>query len=61
MLASFQKWIELYQGDPLRQDAFSRAARVTDLLNQVTPVDDVSSIPADSVLREFIGGSCYEY
>ncbi len=61
MLADFQKWIEEYRDNPLRQDAFSRASRVFDLLRQVTPVQDETPIPADSVLREFIGGSCYEY
>jgi uridine kinase len=61
MLADFQIWIEEYRDDPLRQDALSRAARVFDLLKQFTPVTDESAIPADSVLREFIGGSCYEY
>ncbi|MBU1661060.1 MAG: response regulator SirA, partial [Chloroflexi bacterium] len=61
MLAQFENWIEEYRDDPLRQDAFSRASRVYDLLKQVTPVDDDTPIPADSILREFIGGSCYEY
>jgi len=61
MLQSFREWIEVYRDDPLRQDAFSRAARVYDLLHQITPVADESSIPRDSLLREFIGGSCYEY
>jgi len=27
----------------------------------VLPLDDETLIPPDSVLREFIGGSCYEY
>ena len=61
MLAQFEGWIEEYRDDPLRQDAFSRSSRVHDLLKQVTPVDDDSPIPPDSILREFIGGSCYEY
>jgi len=44
-----------------------RAERVHHLLKSVTPVEDdgrptgVSAIPPDSLLREFIGGSCYEY
>jgi uridine kinase len=61
MLKSFESWTEEYRSNPLRQDAFSRAARVNDLLKQITPVEDESAIPADSVLREFIGGSCYAY
>lgn len=61
MLDEFSTWIEEYRDNPLRQDAFSRASRVYDLLRQITPIEDDSPIPPDSVLREFIGGSCYEY
>ena len=49
------------RNDPLRTDAFERAARVAKLLRAVTPVADESTIPPDSLLREFIGGSCYTY
>lgn len=58
---SFQKWVRDYEGDPLREDAYRRAKRVARLLEAVTPVEDDSAIPPDSLLREFIGGSCYEY
>jgi uridine kinase len=57
----FEEWVEKYRDDPLRQDAFERAGRVYRLLDAITPVDDESPIPPDSLLREFIGGSCYEY
>jgi len=57
----FEKWVEQYKGDPLRQDAFMRAERVYHLLKAVAPVEDESAISPDSLLREFIGGSCYEY
>ena len=57
----FEKWMEQYESDPLREDAFTRAARVYNLLKGITPVEDDSPIPPDSLLREFIGGSCYEY
>jgi uridine kinase len=57
----FEQWAEQYQDDPLRQDASMRAERVYRLLKAVTPVEDDSAIPPDSLLREFIGGSCYEY
>jgi uridine kinase len=57
----FDRWAEQYKGDPLRQDARMRAERVYRLLKVVTPVEDESAIPPDSLLREFIGGSCYEY
>jgi uridine kinase len=57
----FEKWVELYEDDPLHADALMRARRVHRLLNAITPVEDDSAIPPDSLLREFIGGSCYEY
>ncbi len=59
MLDHFARWAEQYRGDPLREDAAERAARVCRLLQAVTPVEDESAIPPDSLLREFIGGSCY--
>jgi uridine kinase len=61
LFSYFEKWVEQYKGDPLRQDASMRAGRVVHLLRAVTPVEDDSAIPPDSLLREFIGGSCYEY
>jgi len=57
----FERWAADYRDDPLRQDASVRAERVYHLLQAVTPVEDESPIPPDSLLREFIGGSCYEY
>jgi uridine kinase len=57
----FGTWADKYRDDPLRQDAHERAERVHQLLSAVTPVEDESPIPPDSLLREFIGGSCYEY
>ena len=61
LLEHFARWAEHYRGDPLWEDAFERAARVHDLLQAVTPVEDDAPIPPDSLLREFIGGSCYVY
>jgi uridine kinase len=57
----FGEWAVQYEDDPLRDDARIRAQRVHALLQQVTQVDDDSPIPPDSLLREFIGGSCYTY
>ena len=56
-----ERWAEQYKDDPLREDAFVRAERVRNLLRAITPVEDDSAIPPGSLLREFIGGSCYEY
>jgi uridine kinase len=57
----FDIWVEKYRDDPLRRDAYVRAERVHRLLGAVRPVEDESPIPPDSLLREFIGGSCYKY
>ena len=61
MFSYFEDWVEQYRAEPLRHDAYARAKRVHRLLAAVTPVEDESAIPLDSLLREFIGGSCYEY
>jgi len=61
LIEHFAAWVEHYRNDPLRQDAFVRAQRVHDLLRSITPAEDESLVPPDSLLREFIGGSCYRY
>jgi uridine kinase len=61
LLERFAEWSRHYRDDPLREDAAERAARVYEMLDAVHPVEDESSIPPDSLLREFIGDSCYEY
>jgi uridine kinase len=61
LLELFEEWEEEYRDDPLRVDAFIRAKRVHRLLDAVAPVEDESAVPPESLLREFIGGSCYEY
>lgn len=61
MREHFAKWNTKYAGDPLREDAYERAHRVHTLLQEVTPIDDDSAAPGNSVLREFIGGSTLEY
>ncbi len=61
MLNNFAEWEAIYQDDPLRADAHLRATRVNKFLSAITPVTDDSPVPANSVLREFIGGSSYQY
>lgn len=61
LIDHFAQWVKDYQDDAERQDAFQRASRVYELLKSVTPVEDDSPIPPTSLLREFIGGSAYEY
>jgi uridine kinase len=61
LVEQFEQWTHLYQEDTNRQDAHNRANRVYELLRGVTPMQDDSSIPPTSLLREFIGGSAYEY
>jgi uridine kinase len=61
LLDQFTQWEKQYENDPLREDAYHRAKRVHVLLQSVTPVEDDSPVPSDSVLREFIGGSSYKY
>lgn len=58
---SFKKWTETYKDDPLRRDAFERASRVYKLMQVLEPIADDSIVPENSVIREFIGGSIYEY
>ena len=53
---SFVEWAGRYQDDPLRQDAYMRAARIHNLFEKVTPESDDSAVPKNSVIREFIGG-----
>lgn len=59
--SSFAEWEKKYKDDPLRIDAYTRAARVNKVLQEIEPVADDSPVPGDSVLREFIGGSILEY
>lgn len=57
LLQGFTEWEARYKDDPLRTDAYERAARTKKMLEMITGVEDESSIPGSSVLREFIGGS----
>lgn len=55
------KSINKYKDDPKRLDAHIRANRLYDLLNPLNVVKDESTLPSDSLIREFIGGSRYKY
>jgi 1,4-alpha-glucan branching enzyme len=63
LLADFAQWTKDYQGDALRVDAYTRAQRLHKLLHAVAPIEAEAErlISDDSHLREFIGGSQYEY
>jgi len=61
LLKSFAGWSEKYKDDPLKTDAYERAARLLKVLKSVTPVADDSPVPGNSVMREFIGGSTLQY
>jgi uridine kinase len=63
LMANFRQWTHDYADDPLRVDAYSRAQRVFQLLEAVASIEarDEEAIPLTSPLREFIGGSSYEY
>ncbi|MFN2189611.1 MAG: response regulator SirA, partial [Candidatus Promineifilaceae bacterium] len=61
LLESFRQWEQDYKDNPLRTDAYMRASRVRKLLEEVEPYMDDSAVPGESVLREFIGGSVFEY
>ena len=51
----------MYKNEPKRHDAMIRARRVYNLLNSVLALDDDSCVPGKSLMREYIGGSEYEY
>lgn len=57
----FPAIIEQYGSDPKRLDALIRAKRVYKLLGELEDVKDESVIPKNSLIREFIGGSSYNY
>ena len=58
---NFIDWEKQFSDNPLKTDAYQRASRIANFLRSVTSIDDDSPVPGDSVLREFIGGSKYQY
>jgi uridine kinase len=57
----FPDFIRSLEGDPERTDALDRAQRVQRLFDALPDFDGDDYIPTDSLLREFIGGSVYDY
>ena len=57
----FPGFIERFAVDPERSDALDRARRIHQMFEELPAWSDESVIPADSLLREFIGGSRYKY
>ena len=57
----FGEWVKMFKDNPLKEDAFVRAERTYNMLKGIRPMEDNSAVPTDSVLREFIGGSEFEY
>jgi uridine kinase len=52
----FPEALERFRNVPRRQDAFRRAQRIYDLLAPLASAEGPSTIPKNSVIREFIGG-----
>ena len=59
--ASFPRFIEEFQGNPEREDAFERARRIQEMFDQIPAWSDETVVPDTSLLREFLGGSSYSY
>jgi uridine kinase len=57
----FGSFVENLKDDPEKSDALDRAVRVQQMLSSVPGVDGEDDVPVRSLLREFIGGSEYEY
>jgi len=57
----FPGFIKTLSGDTNMQDAYERAVRVYNLFKQTPTCADEDIVPANSLLREFIGGSVYTY
>ena len=57
----FPDFVKDYRENPKRQDAYIRAKRVFDILDSLKVWEDESIIPKDALIREYIGGSIYEY
>jgi uridine kinase len=61
LFSHFIEWEKKFNDNELKKDAYDRASRVKNILNDIIPIDNDSPVPTNSVLREFIGGSSYKY
>jgi uridine kinase len=57
----FPEFIKNLGGDLEKSDALDRANRINALFASIPDFDGENAVPADSLLREFIGGSSYTY
>jgi uridine kinase len=57
----FPQYIEEFGKDADSADAYDRAMRIQQLFEQLPPWTEEQIVPEDSLLREFIGGSMYQY
>ncbi|HPF99215.1 MAG TPA: ATP cone domain-containing protein [Kiritimatiellia bacterium] len=57
----FPEALEKFRDNAKKQDAYMRAKRVYDMFLPMTEVADDSCIAKNSLIREFIGGSQYQY
>ena len=61
LFSQFKEWEKKFENDTLRADAFQRSTRIRAMLDEVIAIEVDSFVPADSVIREFIGGSSLNY
>jgi uridine kinase len=59
--ALFPQFLQEFKEDADSADAYDRALRIHQIFEQVPPWTEEQVVPRDSLLREFIGGSVYEY
>jgi uridine kinase len=57
----FPEFLQEFKEDSDSADAYDRAIRIHQLFEQVPAWAEEKIVPSDSLLREFIGGSKYEY
>jgi uridine kinase len=57
----FPEFVEKFAQDPEREDALTRAVRVQQIFDEIPEWPDAGLVPDTSLLREFIGGSIYQY